>query len=169
MALSTKTPNKASPVIKHRFRFALACFIKKYYRQLCNPPTASLKLTVRVFKAEVTDTLRTNACMMTGTLGQDHYAKLRTLHHHLLLRAIRFSRRQRSDHLLSYPKALKQTQPESVETVIRKRRLLFAGVLGRKHLRRLPRRVTFGALCGEDTSIPGSPDKNWLRCLSDDL
>ena len=64
---------------------------------------------------------------VTWTLGQQHYAKLRTAHHLLLLRVIGFQRRQCTDHLMSYAKALKKTQSESIETTIRKRRLLFAG------------------------------------------
>ena len=106
---------------------------------------------------------------MTWTLGQEHYAKLRTVHHQLLLRTIGFSRRQRSDHVLSYSKALKQTQCDSVETVVRKRRLLFAGAVAKKHNGRLPRRVMFGALSGGEKPKPGRPQKMWLDCVSDDL
>ena len=94
-----------------------------------------------MLKAEVLETLLYGC--MTWTLGQEHYAKLRTVHHQLLLRTIGFSRRQRTDHVcmykyvLSYSKALKQTQCESVETVVRKRRLLFAGAVARKNNGRL--------------------------------
>ena len=67
-----------------------------------------------MFKAEVTETL---ACV-TWTLGQKHFAELRTAHHNLLLRTIGFQRRQRTGHLMSYAKALKKAQCESVETTI---------------------------------------------------
>ena len=100
-----------------------------------------------MLKAEDLETLLYGC--MTRTLGQEHYAKLRTVHHQLLLRTIDFSRRQRSDHdVVSYSKALKQTHCDSVETVVRKRRLLFAGAVAKKHNGRLPRRVMFGALSG---------------------
>ena len=106
---------------------------------------------------------------MTWTLGQEHYAKLRTVYHQLLLRTISFSRRQRSGHVLSYATALKQTQCDSVETVVRKRRLLFAGAVAKKHNGRLPRRVMFGALSGGEKPKPGRPEKMWLDCVSDNL
>ena len=84
---------------------------------------ASFTLKVCMLKAEVTETL---ACV-TWTLGQEHFAELRTAHHNLLRPTIGFHRRQRTDHLMSYTKALKKAQCESVETTIRKRCLLFAG------------------------------------------
>ena len=45
---------------------------------------------------------------VTWTLGKDHFAELRTAHHRFLLRIIGFQRRQRTDHLMSYAKALKE-------------------------------------------------------------
>ena len=120
-----------------------------------------------MLKAEVLETLLYGC--MTWTLGQEHYAKLRTVHHQLLLRTIGFSRRQRSDRVLSYSKALKQTHCESVETVVRKRTLLFAGAAAKKHKGRLPRRVMFGALSRGENPGAGWPEKTWRQCLSDDL
>ena len=70
---------------------------------------------------------------VTWTLGTEHFAELRTTHHRFLLRIIGFQRRQRTDHLISYAKALKKAQCESVETTIRKRRLLFAGAAQGTH------------------------------------
>ena len=43
-----------------------------------------------------------------------------------------------------YTKALKKAQRESVETTIRRRRLLFAGAVQRAHNERLTRRVMLG-------------------------
>ena len=72
--------------------------------------------------------------------------------------------------MLSYSKALKQTHCDSVETVVRKRRLLFAGAVAKKHNNgRLPRRVMFGALSGGEKPKPGRPEKMWLDCVSDDF
>ena len=124
-------------------------------------------LKVRMLKAEAIETMLYGC--VTWTLGQQHYAKLRTAHHHLLLRVIGFQRRQCTDHLMSYAKALKKTESESIETTIRKRRLLFAGGIARQQSGRLPRRVMFGNLaCGEDPGR-GRPMKTWTQCLSDDL
>ena len=96
-------------------------------------------LKVRMIKAEVMETLLYGC--VTWTLRQDHFAGLRTAHHNLLLRIIGFQRRQRTDHLMSYAKALKKAQCESVETTIRKRRLLFAGAVQRTTNERLTHRV----------------------------
>ena len=66
---------------------------------------------------------------------------------------------------MSYTKA----QCESVETTIRKRRLMFAGAVQRTHNERLTRRVMFGTMaCGENPG-PGRPEKIWAQCLTDDL
>ena len=49
---------------------------------------------------------------------------------------------------MSYAKALKKAQCESVETTIRKRRLFFAGVVQRTTNERLTHRVMFKWLVG---------------------
>ena len=102
---------------------------KVWPRALQPSDCATEGLKVRMLKAEVLETLLYG--WMTWTLGREHYAKLWTVHHQPLLRTIGFSRRQRSDHVLSYPKALKKTQCESVETIVRNWRLLFAGTVAR--------------------------------------
>ena len=86
-----------------------------------------LTLKLRMLKAEVRETLLYGC--VTWTLGKEHSAELRTAHHRFLLRIIGVQRRQHTDHRMSYAKALKKAQRESVETTIRKRRLLFAGVV----------------------------------------
>ena len=94
---------------------------------------------------------------------------LRTVHHQLLLRTIGFSRRQRFKHVLSYSKALKQTHCDSVKTVVRRRRLLFAGAVATKHNGRLPHRVMFGVVSGGEKPKPGRPDKirsGWIAYRS---
>ena len=70
---------------------------------------------------------------------------------------------------MSYAKALKKAQCESVETTIRKRRLLFAGAVQRTRNGRLTRRVMFGTMAGGDNPGPGRPAKNWAQCLVDNL
>lgn len=63
----------------------------------------------------------------TWTLGREQHAKLRTAHHHVLLRNIGLSHLQSSNHLLSYVNVLKKTQCEGPETIIRKVRLFRGG------------------------------------------
>ena len=99
--------------------------------------------------------------------------------HKFLLRIIGFQRRQRTNHLsqcrqrtnhlISYAKALKKAQCESVETTIRKQRLLFAGAVQRTNSERQTRRVMFGTTAGGENPGPGRPEKNWAYCLAADL
>ena len=72
---------------------------------------APFALKLRMPKAEVMETLLYGC--ITWTLGKEHFAELRTAHHRFLLR---FQRRQRTDHLMLYAKALTKAQRESVET-----------------------------------------------------
>ena len=77
---------------------------------------ALFTLKVRMLKAEVMETLLYGC--VTWTLGKGHSPELRTAHHRFLLQIIGFQRRQRTDYLMSYAKALKKAQCESVETTI---------------------------------------------------
>ena len=66
---------------------------------------------------------------------------------------------------MSEAKALKKAQYESVETTIRKRRLLFARGVQRTHNKRLTRRVMFGMMAGWENPGPGRPEMNWAQRL----
>lgn len=46
----------------------------------------------------------------TWTFGQEHFAELRTTCHKILLHIVSFQRRQGTDHLMFYTKALKKVQ-----------------------------------------------------------
>ena len=101
---------------------------------------------------------------------KEPFAEVRTAHHRFLLRIIGFQHRQRTDHLImSYAKVLKKAHCESVETTIRKRRLLFARAVQRTNNERLTRRVMFGTMAGEENPGPDRPEKNWAQCLVEDL
>ena len=56
---------------------------------------------------------------------------------------------------------LKKAQCESVETTVRKRRLLFVGGVQRTTKERLTHRLVFGTFAGGENPGPGSPEKNW--------
>ena len=131
------------PEIMRRIRLTWAC-CNRFKRELYDMEDAPLTLKVRMLKAEVIETLLYGC--VTWTLGHMRFPELRTAHHKLLLRSIGIQRRQRTDHLMLYAKALKQAQCESVETTIRKRHLLFAGAVQRTTNERLTRRVMFGMM-----------------------
>ena len=94
-------------------QLACACY-SRFKRELYDMEAAPFALKLRMLKAEVMETLLYGC--VTWTLGKEHFAELRTAHHRFLLRIIGFQRRQRTDHLMSYAKALKKAQCESVET-----------------------------------------------------
>ena len=102
---------------------------------------------------------------VTWTLGKEHFDELRTAHHRFLLRIIGLQRRERTDNLMSYAKALEKAQCNSVETTIPTRRLLFAGAVQRTHNERLTRRVMFGMMAGGGESGT-TPTRNELGPMS---
>ena len=128
---------------------------------------ALFTIKVRMLKLEVMETQQYGC--VTWTLGQEHCAELRTAHPKLLLRTIGFQRRQRNEQLMSYAKALKKAQCESVETTIRKRPLLFAWAVQRTTNLRLTRRVMFETMAGGDNPGPGQPNTYGAQCLANDL
>ena len=103
------------------------------------------------------------------TLRQEHYAKLRTVHHRVLLRTIG-AQRKRPDHpMTSYNRALEITRCESIETTLRTRRLLWAGTLIRMGGGRLPKRIMFGNLEGAVRRERGEKEKEWTDCVQSDI
>ena len=131
--------------------------------------TALFTLTVRIcmLKSAVMEALLYGC--VTWAFGVEHSSVLHSAHRKLLLRIIGSHRRQRIGHGMSYAKALKKAQCESVETTIRKRRLLFAGGVRRAKPERLTRRVMFGTMAGGKNPGPARPEKTWARCLVDDI
>ena len=66
----------------------------------------------------------------------------------------------------SYANALLRKDFESVETTVRRRRILFAGFVARMGEERLPRMVVFrGMLGGKD--YPGGQEWDWMKDLED--
>ena len=107
---------------------------------------------------------------VTWALGREHFGELRVAHDQLLpTDRFGFQRQQRTDHLMLHAKALKTAQCESVESVIRKRGLLFAGGVQRTTDERLTRRMMFGTVAGGENPRPGRAEKNWIQCLTDDF
>ena len=61
-----------------------------------------------------------------------------------------------------------KTGSESIEAILRKRLILFAGFVARMEDTRLPKCVMFGELVGGAGSAEGQ-EKEWMGCLLDDL
>ena len=67
-----------------------------------------------------------------------HYDTLRRAHHSFLTRCIGWRNRTCTDHPISYIETLVKMGSESIEAILRKRRILFAGVLARMEDTKLP-------------------------------
>ena len=121
--------------------------IRRYLRELYDQPKVALSLKIRMAKADAIEALL-YVCS-TWTLRQDeHYAKLRTVYHRVLLRIIGAQRKRPDHRMTSYNRALEITGFESIETTLRTRRLLWAGTLLQISGGRLPKRIVFGNLEG---------------------
>ena len=138
----TETPDM-SVEIDRRTR---ACWmhIRRYLRELYDQPKVALSLKTRMVKAEAIEALLYGCS--TWTLRQEHYAKLLTVHHRVLLRIIG-AQRKRPDHRMTpCNRALEITQCESIEKTLRTTRLLWAGTLILMSGGRLPKRIMLGNL-----------------------
>ncbi|CAM9571523.1 unnamed protein product, partial [Ascophyllum nodosum] len=105
----------------------------------------------------------------TWTLRQELYAKLRTVHHRVLLRIIGAQRKRPDHRMTSYNRALEITRCESIETTLRTRRLLWAGTLIRISGGWLPKRVMIGNLEGAVRRGRGGKEKEWTDCVQSDI
>ena len=104
-------------------RWSRACWmrIRWYLRELYDQPKVALSLKTRMVRIEAIEALLYGCS--TWTLRQEHYAKLRTVHHWVLLRIIGAWRKRPDHRMTSYNRALQKTRCESIETTLRTRRL----------------------------------------------
>ena len=146
-----------------------ACWmrIRRYLRELYDQPKVSLSLKTRMVKAEAIEALLYGCS--TWTPRREHYAKLRTVHHRVLLRIIGAQRKRPDHRMTSYNRALEITGCESIETTLRTRRLLWAGTLLRMSGGRLPKRIAFGNLEGAVRRGRGGKEKEWTDCVQSDI
>ena len=108
-----------------------------YLRERYDQPEVALSLKTRMVKVEAIQALLYGCS--TWTLRQEDYAKLRTVHHRVLLRIIGAQRKGSDHRMTSYKRALEITGCESIETTLRTRKLLWAGALLRMCGGRLPK------------------------------
>ena len=90
--------------------------------------------------------------------------------HSMLLRCLGWPKRKRDDHTLLHADALAKTASESVEVIVRKRRILFAAFVTRVGEERLPQSVMFGELVGRTGYAWGQgKEKSWVDHLKEDV
>ena len=95
-----------------------------------------------MLKAEVLETLLYGC--VTWSPRACHYDTLRRAHHSFLTRCIGWRNRNPTDYPISYLDTLVKTGSESIEAILRKRRILLAGFVARIENTRLPKCVMFG-------------------------
>ena len=161
----TETPDMSVEIARR----TSACWarIRRYSRELYGQPKVALSLKTRMVKAEAIEALLYGCS--TWTLRQEHYAKLRTVYHRVLLRIIGAQRKRPDHRMTSYNRALEITGCESIETTLRTRRLLWAGTLLRMSGGRLPKRIMFGNLEGAVRRGRGGKEKEWTDCVQSDI
>ena len=136
----TQTPGMSVEIARH----TRACWmrIRRYLRELYDQPKITLSLKTRMVKAEAIEALLYGCS--TWTLRQEHYAKLRTVRHRVLLRIVGAQRKGPDHRMTSYNRALEITRCESIETMLRTRILLWAETLIRICGGWLPKRIVLG-------------------------
>ena len=146
-----------------------ACWmrISRYLRELYDQPKVALSLKTRMVKAEAIEVLLYGCSRWT--VRQEHYAKLRTVHHRVLLRIIEAQRKRPDHRMTSYNRALEITRCESIEATLRMRRLLWAGTLIRMSGGRLPKRIVIGNLEGTVRRGRGGKEKEWTDFVQSDI
>ena len=157
----TATPDMSVEIARR----ARACWIRirRYLRELYDQPKDTLSLKTQMVKTEAIEALLYGCS--TWTLRQEHYAKLRTVHHRVLLRIIGVQRKRPDHRTTSYNRALKITRCESIETTLRTIILLWARTLIRMSGGQLPKRVMFGNPEGAVRRGRGGKEKEWTDCV----
>ena len=99
-------------------------WLDRYSMEINVSPSLRLRLKVRMLTAEVFATLLYGC--VTWSRCKPEYDRLQEVHHNKLFRCIGCRTRKREDHVSFYPIALLRTNPERLETTVRRRWLLFA-------------------------------------------
>ena len=152
----TETSN-LSDKIDRRIRAGWMSF-KRYKQELCDRPKASLlPLKARMVRSEVVEAPLYRCATWTPLKG--HYTKLRTTHHRMLIRILGAWCKSPNKRIISYKDALQRAECESIETIMRTRRLLWSWALLRMGDHRLPKRVMSGELENAGKRGPGGKEK----------
>ena len=148
-----------------RLQRTWACF-QRYIMEIYDCPVVRLRLKVPLLKTEVTETALYGC--MTSTPNKPNYDRLRRVHHSMFFRCLGWRKRKRDDHTLSNADTLAKTASESIEAIVRKRRILFAVFVARTGEERLPQRMMFGKLVGAK-GYSGGQEKDRLAHLKENM
>ena len=132
---------------------------RKYTLELYDRPSAPLELVIRMLRAEVLETML-YGCVAWSSRGC-HHDTLRQTHHSFPTRCIGWQENNCTDHPVSYPSTLIKTGSESIEAIMRRPWILFAGFVARMEDIRLPKCVMFGELEGGVGCVGGRKKGGW--------
>ena len=113
------------------------CSFRQYTLELYHRPSVPLELKIRMLRAVVLETMLYDC--VTWSPRACHYATLRRAHHIFPTRCIGWRKNDRADHPISYLDTVIKTGGESIEAILRRRRILFAGFVVRMEATRLPK------------------------------
>ena len=127
---------------------------------------AWLSLKITLFKVGAVEAMLYGCSTLTIRTQDVH--SLRAAHHKLLLRVIRFLRKDRTGHKpLSYGEALKRTDSKRIDTSITKRLLESPGPLCGKATQVSLKRIMFGRLVVQGPKRGGQPATSWRSCFQE--
>ena len=106
---------------------------------------------------------------VTLILRACHHDTLRRAYYSFLTRCIDWRKGNHTDRPIFYLDVLMKTGSESIEAIMRRRRILFARSVARMEDTRLPKCVLFGRLVGGAGCTEGQEKEEWTRCLLMDL
>ena len=138
------------------------CSFRKYALELYDRLSASLKLKSRMLRVEILEIIL-NGCV-TWSPRACHYDTLHRAHHSFQTRCIGL-RNNRADHPISdLDTLIIKTESESIEAIMRKRRILLTGIVVHMEDTKLPKCVMFGELVG-GAGFVGGGGKVWVGYL----
>ena len=142
--------------------------MKRFGKQLFDNQATWLKHKIVMFKQEVLEALLYGCS--TWTMKQSDYDYMEGIHRKLLCRICRIWK-SKTDPLrkrpISYREVLRITKCETLGTLIRRRRLTFAGHIARMKDGRLPKLLLLSEFAGGKGRRGAK--KTWRTCLADDL
>ena len=129
------------------------CSFRKYTLELYSRPSTPHELKIRMLRVEVLETIL-YGCVKWSPRAC-HYDALRRAHHRFLTRCIGWRKNDRADNPIFYLDTLIKTGGESIQTTLRRRRILVTGFVARMYDTRLPKCAMFGKLVGGADCVGG--------------
>lgn len=147
--------------ISHRLSSAGHAYHRLY--KLWNDPHIALSVKLSVYKSVVLASLLHGG--ETWAWTQATIQPLATFHMRCLRKLCRISIRQR----VGNSQILRRCAMNSIESVLRFRRLRWLGHMARMGDQQTPKRLLFGQMHTSIDRGPGRPHKSWQDCVRDDL